>query len=166
MSFEELIPISKKQKREIIIDYFLKHHNPFQRTQVSIMRALGISQATLVRYLAELKGEGLIVEKPFGTAVIYEILYDVAIVKGLVDKYMIFDLDKYLAVKDQLSNQEWSGKVFNLGDMVYIYIRHQNGFTVGIPIYDKDWKELIEAVSLGLNIEAIFTAIANYLQQR
>lgn len=166
MSLEHLIPTSQRQKREMVIDYLLTHHNPFQRTQVSIMRALGISQATLVRYLAELKGEGLVVEKPFGTAVVYEILYDVAVARRLVGKYEIFDLDKYLATKNQLGSQEWTGKVFNFGDMVYICARHKNGFTIGIPIYDKDWKELVEAVALGLNIEAFITAIVNYLQQR
>jgi hypothetical protein len=166
MSFEGLISLSQQEKKEIIIDYLLTHRNPFQRIQISITRALGISQATLVRYLSELKGEGLVVEKPFGTAVVYEILYDVAVARGLVGKYEIFDLDKYLAAKNQLNNQEWIGRVFNFGDMVYIHARHNSGFTIGIPIYDKDWKELVQAVALGLNIEAFITAVGNYLQQK
>lgn len=156
----------QEQKREMIIDYLLTHHSPFQRTQINIMRALGLSQATLVKYLAELKGEGLIVQKPFGTAVIYEILYDVAIARKLGEKYEIFDVDKYLTAKSQLNNQEWTGKVFNFGDMVYIHARHKGGFAVGIPVYDKDWKELVEAVALGLNIEAFITAVVNYFSQR
>jgi len=154
------------QKREIVIDYLLTHHNPLERTQINIMRSLGLSQATLVKYLAELRGEGLVVERPFGTAVIYEILYDVAISKGLAEKHAIFDLNKYLTTKSQPSSQEWVGKVFNFGDVVYIYARHKNGFVIGIPIYDKDWKELVQAVALGLNIEAVFSAIINYFGQR
>jgi len=165
MSYE-VISVSQPQKREIIIEYLLTHHNSFLRTQISIMRALGISQATLVKYLAELKGEGLVVEKPFGTAVVYEIPYDVAIARGLVGRYEIFDLDRYLAAKNQTSNQEWVGKVFNFGNAVYIYARHKDGFTIGIPIYDKDWKELVQAVALGLDIEAFITGIVNYFQQR
>jgi len=165
MSFENLISTSQPQKRDIIIDYLLTHH-PFQRTQISIMRDLGISQATLVRYLAELKGERLVVERPVGTAVVYEIPYDVAIVRGLAKKYEIFDLDQYLAATTQQNNQEWTGKVFNFGDVVYIYARHIGGSTIGIPVYDKDWKELVQAVALGLNIQAVITAIVNYFGQR
>lgn len=131
-----------------------------------MMRALGMSQATLVKYLAELKGERLILEKPFGTAVVYEIPYDIAITRGLAEKYEIFDSDKFLAVTNQPSNQEWMGRVFNFGDVVYIYARHKSGSTIGVPIYDNDWKELIQAGALGLNLGAVITAIINYLQQR
>lgn len=130
------------------------------------MSALGMSQATLVKYLAGLKGERLVVEKPFGTAVVYEIPYDIAIARGLADKYEIFDLDKYLAAKNQPSSREWTGKVFNFGYVVYIYATHKDGFKIGIPILDKDKKELVEAVALGLNIEAIFTAVVIYFAQR
>lgn len=130
------------------------------------MNALGISQATLVKYLAEFKGEGLVLEKPFGTAIVYEIPYDRAIARGLADKYEIFDLDKYLATKSQPSSQEWVGRVFNFVDAVYIHATHKDGFKIGIPIRDKDRKELVEAVALGLNIEAIFTAIVNYFARR
>ncbi len=130
------------------------------------MSALGMSQATLVKYLAGLKGERLVVEKPFGTAVVYEIPYDIAIASGLADKYEIFDLDKYLAAKSQPSSREWAGRVFNFVDVVYIHAIHKDGFKIGIPIRDKDKKELVEAVALGLNIEAIFTAIVNYFAQR
>jgi len=126
-----------------------------------MMRDLAISQATLVKYIAELQGEGLVVEKPFGTAVVYEILYDTAIARGLVDRFKIFDLDNYLAAKSQKGSQQWTGKVYNFGDVVYIHARHTNGFTVGIPVYDKDWKELVQAVALGLNVDAFFSAIAN-----
>lgn len=119
-----------------------------------------------MKYLAGLKGEGLVAEKPFGTAVVYEIPYDIARARGLADKYEIFDLDKYLTAKNQPSSQEWVGRVFNFGDVVYIYATHKSGFKIGIPIRDKDKKELVEAVALGLNIEAIFTAIVNYFAQR
>jgi len=153
------------QKRETVIDYLLTHHDAFKRTQISIMRGLGVSQATLVKYLAELRGEGLVDEKSFGTAVVYEIPYDKAIARGLAGKYEIFDLDKYLMAKSQPINEEWKGKVFNFKDAVYIYARHKDGFTIGIPIYDKDWKELIQAVALGLNIEAFISAIVNYFGQ-
>jgi len=163
MSYEV---ISQPQKREIITEYLLTHHDPFQRTQISIMRALRMSQATLVRYLSELKGEGLVVERSFGTSVVYEIPYDIAIAKGIAEKYEIFDSDKFLVVTNQLNNQEWKGRVFNFGDVVYIYARHKDGFTIGIPIYDKDWKEIVQAVTLGLNLGAVITAIANYLQQK
>jgi len=84
----------------------------------------------------------------------------------LAEKYEIFDSDKFLVVTNQLNNQEWKGRVFNFGDVVYIYARHKDGFTIGIPIYDKDWKELVQAVTLGLNLGAVITAIANYLQQK
>jgi hypothetical protein len=167
MPLKDLISLSQPQKRDIIIDYLLTHQNPFQRTQISMMRELGLSQATLVRYLAELKGEGLVVERPFGSAVVYEISYDVAIARGLVKKYeTLFDLSQYLAATGQQNNQEWTGKVFKFGDDIYIYARHKNGFTIGIPIYDKDWKELVQAAALGLNIQAVITAIVSYFGQR
>lgn len=163
MSFEDLISLSQLRK-EAIINYLITHRNPFQRTQKSTMDALGISQATLVKYLAELKGEGLLLEKPFGTAVVYEIPYDMVITRGLAAKYEIFDSEKFLALTNQSSNSEWTGRVFKFGDVVYIHARHRGGFTFGIPIHDKDWKELVEAVALGLNLGAVITAIANYLQ--
>lgn len=166
MSAEALTFAFQTQRRQMIIDYLLTHHNPFQRTQISIMRDMGISQATLVKYLAELKGEGVIVEKPFGSAVVYEILYDVALTRGLVDKkYEIFNYDTFLAATNQPNTHEWIGKVFNFGDMVYIYARHKEGFLVGIPIYDKDWKELVQAVAHGLNIAAFISYVANSLGQ-
>jgi len=131
-----------------------------------MLRALGISQATLVKYLAELRGGGLIVQKPFGTAVVYEILYDVAIVRGLANKYEIFDLNRFLIANNQPQNPEWIGKVFNFRDMVYIYAKHKDGFTVGIPVYDNDWKGVVEAVALGLNIQAFINAMVIHFGQR
>ena len=167
MSIAQSSPITQQlQKRDSIIDYLLRHSNPFHRTQIEIMRNLGISQATLVRYLAELKGEGLILERPFGTAVIYEIQYEIAVARGLTEKFKIFDLNEYLKAKNQPINQEWVGKVFNFGDAVYIYARHQSGFTLGIPIYDKDWKELVQAVAMGLSVEAFFSALVSYAGQK
>lgn len=164
MSYE-VISASPSQKKEIIIEYLLTHSNSLQRTQINIMKALGMSQATLVKYLAELKGEGLIGEKPFGTAVVYEIPYDIAIARGLGAKYEIFDSEKFLAATNQQINQEWTGRVFKFGGVVYIHARHRDGFTIGIPIYDKDWKEVVQAVTLGLNLGAVITAIADYFAQ-
>jgi hypothetical protein len=167
MNLANLTSIFQAQRRQMIIHYLLTHRNPLQRTQVNILRDLGMSQATLVKYLAELKGEGLVLEKPFGTAVVYEILYDVAITKGLVNKkYEIFDYNTFLAATNQPSNQEWTGKVFNFGDMVYIYAKHRDGFAIGVPIYDKDWKELIQGAARGLNVVAFIAAIVNYFGQR
>ena len=166
MSIGQLLPIQQLQKRDSIVDYLLTHSNPFHRTQIGIMRALGISQATLAKYLAELKGEGLVLERPFGTAVIYEIQYEIAIARGLTERYKIFDLNEHLKAKNQPINQEWIGKVFNFGDAVYIYAKHQSGFALGIPVFDKDWKEIIQAVALGLNVEAFFSAFVNYLGQK
>jgi len=128
------------------------------------MRALNISQATLMRLLSEMKGEGLVVERPFGTAMVYEIPYDVAVERGLAKEFEVFDLEAYLTAHNQPNNGEWIRKVFNFGDVVYIYARHRSGWTIGIPVFDKSWKELIQGVALGLNIEAIITAIINFFR--
>lgn len=152
------------QKREPVVRYLLTHNNPFYRTQVSLMRALNMSQATLMRLLSEMRGEGLVVERPFGTAVVYEIPYDVAVARGLAKEYEIFDLEAYLAAHNQPSNGDWTRKVFNFGDVVYIYAKHRSGSIIGIPVDDKDWKELIRGVALGLHIETFITAIINHFR--
>jgi len=162
-ALQQIIETASKAMRERIVDYLLTHNEPSERTQVNIMRTLGTSQATVVKYLAELKGQGLVIERPLGTAVVYEIQYDVAINQGLAEKYKIFDLDSYLAAHGQ-QNQEWKGKVFKFGGMVYIFARHINGFTIGIPIYDKEWRELVEAIALGLNLEGLLTEINRAVQ--
>ena len=156
--FLRVLAGQRKIMRERIVDYLLIHHDSLERTQINIMRALGISQATLVKYLAELRGEGLIVERPFGTAVIYEIQYDVAITKGMAKKFEIFDLDSYLAAHRQ-QNQEWKGMVFDFKGMVYIFVRHISGSIIGIPIYDTEWEELIRLITIGLNLEALLADI-------
>ena len=159
ISLQNILAGLRETTRERIVDYLLTHHSPIERTQINVMRALGISQATLAKYLAELRGEGLIAERPFGTAVIYEILYDVAIIKGIAEKFKIFDLDSYLAAHGQ-QNQEWKGAVFDFKGMVYIFVRHVSGSIIGIPIYDKEWKELVQVFALGLNLEALFADIS------
>jgi len=162
MDIVNAVEAQRQEVRSKVIDYLLLHQNPFHRTQVAIIRALEISQATLVKYLAELRGEGLVIERPFGTAVIYEILYDVAIARGFTEKYKIFDLDHMTILG--ADNQGWSGKVYNFGELVYINARHKDGFALGIPIYDKDIRELIRAVTLGLNFGMIITAIGEALK--
>jgi len=165
ITITDMIRAVEAQRQEVrtkVIDYLLTHQNPFHRTQVAIMRALEISQATLVKYLAELRGEGLVIERPFGTAVIYEILYDVAIARGFAEKYKIFDLDNMAMLG--ADNQEWSGKVYNFSELVYISARHRNGFALGFPIYDKDVRELIQAVTLRLNLGIIIAAIGKALE--
>lgn len=154
-----------QQMRQRVVDYLLTHYDPLERTQVNMMRALQTSQATLVKYLAELKGEGLVTERPFGTAVVYEIHYDIGVSKGLAEKYKIFDLDLYAAAH-RTDTQGWKAYVFNFGPMLYIFARHKDGFTIGIPIYDKDLKELVQAFSLGLNFEMIITALGQALKER
>jgi hypothetical protein len=151
--------------KQRVVDYLLTHYDPIERTQVNMMRALQTSQATLVKYLAELKGEGLVIERPFGTAVIYEIHYDIAVSRGLAERYKIFDLDVYAAAH-RADTQGWKAYVFNFGPMLYIFARHKDGFTMGIPIYDKDLKELVQAFSLGLNFEMIITALGQALEGR
>jgi len=148
-----------KTIRERIVIYLLNHPEPSERTQIRIMQGAGASQATVVRYLAELKGQGLVTERPFGTSMIYEVQFDKAIAQGLVDRYQIFNLDNYLAAHNQ-TNADWTGKVFKFGSMVYIYVHHTSGFNLGIPIYDKEWKELVEGFALGLNLEALFTGFS------
>jgi len=152
--------VTSKAMRDRLLDYLFTHHATLERTQVNIIRALSVSQATVVKHLAELKGQGLIIERAFGTAVVYDIQYDIVINQGIADKYKIFDLDSYLAAHGQRNN-EWKGKVFKFGSMIYIYIRHVNGFTVGIPIYDKEWRELVEAFAMGLNFEGLISYIIN-----
>ena len=149
--------------RERIVVYLLNHPEPSDRTQIRIMTGVGASQATIVRYLAELIGQGLIAARPFGTSMIYEVQFEKAIRQGLVpDTYKIFDLDSFLALNSQ-QNPEWTGKVFKFGNMIYIYVRHISGFEIGIPIHDKEWKELIEGLSLGLNLEALFAGFARFI---
>jgi hypothetical protein len=146
-----------------VVDYLLTHYNSLERTQVNMIRALQISQATLVKYLAELKGEGLVTEKPFGTAVVYDIHYDIAVSRCLAEKYKIFDYELYAAAR-KTDTQGWKAWVFNFGIMLYIFARHKDGFTIGIPIYDKDLKELVKAFSIGLNFEAIVKALGQDLK--
>lgn len=157
--------LSKKQRqtRQKIIDYLLINHNPLFRTQIYMMNALGISQATLVKYISELKGEGIVIEKPFGTAVIYEIPHDVAIARGLAEKYMIFDLEYLKKVKGYNANG-WTGKVYNFNEVIFITARHESAFSITIPIYDKDLKELVKAAALGLNFGILINAIAELLE--
>lgn len=143
----------------------LTHYDPLARTQVNMMRALQTSQATLVKYLAELKGEGLITERAFGTAVVYEIHYETAVSRNLANKYKIFDLDLYAAAH-RTDTHGWKAYVFNFGQVAYIFARHENGFSIGIPIYDKNIKELVEALSLGLDLEMIITALGQALSER
>jgi hypothetical protein len=165
MSFE-ILPVGwPAQRRETVVKYLLTHSDPSCRTQGSIMRALNMSQATLMRLLSEMKGGGLLVEKPFGTAMVYELPYDVAVAKGLAREYEIFNVETFLAIHDQPNNGDWTRKVFNFGDVVYIYAQHRSGATLGIPVYDKNLKELIQGAALGLNIEAIIAAIIKYFQR-
>jgi len=152
------------EMKQRVVDYLLTHYNPIERTQVNMMRALQTSQATLVKYLAELRGEGLVIERPFSTAVIYEIHYDIAVSKGLAERYKIFDLDLYAAAHT-IDTQGWKAYVFNFGSMLYIFARHKDGFTIGIPIYDEDLKELVQAFSLGLNFEMIISALGHVLKE-
>lgn len=151
------------QTRQKIIDYLLRNHNPLFRTQVSMMNALGMSQATIVRYISELKGEGIVTEKAFGTAVIYQILYDRAIARGLAEEYVIFDLEYLKKVKGHDING-WTGKVYNFNDEIFITAGHESGFSMTIPIHDKDLKELVKAASLGLNFGILISAIAEHLE--
>jgi hypothetical protein len=161
-----LVPQDQAQDmRQRLVDYLLTHYDPLERTQVNMIRALQTSQATLVKYLSELKGEGLVIERPFGTAVIYQIQYDIGVGKGIVEKYKIFDLDLY-AKAHRTDTQGWKAYVFDFGPMVYIFARHKDGFTIGIPIFDKDLKELVQAFSLGLQFETIITALGQALQGR
>lgn len=163
---EALVKVSstrQHQTRQNIINYLLRNHNPLFRTQVSMMNALGMSQATIVRYISELKGEGTVIEKPFGTAVIYQILYDRAIARGLAEEYVIFDLEYLKRVKGHDMNG-WTGKVYNFSDEIFITARHESGFSMTIPIYDRDLKEMVKAASLGLNFGILISAIADYLE--
>jgi hypothetical protein len=150
--------------RERIVIYLLNHPEPNDRTQIKIMTGAGASQATVVRYLAELIGQGLITERPFGTSMIYEVQFEKVISQGLVKSYEIFDLDNYFALHNQ-ANQEWTGKVFKFGNMIYLYAHHVSGFNIGIPIYDKEWRELIEGFALGLNLEALFTGFIGFISR-
>jgi len=154
-----------KEMKQRVVDHLLTHYDPLARTQVNMIRTLQTSQATLVKYLAELKGEGLITERVFGTSVVYEIHYDIATTRGLAEEYKIFDLDLYAAAHIT-DTRGWKAYVFNFGPITYISARHQNGFAIGIPIYDKDLKELIQAFSLGLNLEMIITALGQALSER
>jgi len=151
--------------KQRVVDYLLTHYDPIERTQINMTRALQTSQATLVKYLAELKGGGLVIERPFSTAVIYEIHYDIAVSRGLAERYKIFDLDVYAAAH-RADTQGWKAYVFNFGPMLYIFARHKDGFTMGIPIYDKDLKELVQAFSLGLNFEMIITALGQAFKEK
>jgi hypothetical protein len=160
----EVINQQQLQTRQRIVDYLLINHNPLFRTQTMMIQTLGISQATLVRYISVLEGEGAVVEKPFGTAVIYEILHDVVIAKGLVEKYMIFNLEHLNKIKGHNVNG-WRGKVYNFNEMIYITARHESGFSMTVPIYNKDLKELVKAAALGLNLGVLVNAIAEWLER-
>jgi hypothetical protein len=160
----EVINPQQLQTRQRIVDYLLINHNPLLRTQTMMMQTLGISQATLVRYISVLKGEGIVVEKPFCTAVIYEIPHDVAIAKGLAEKYMIFNLEHLKKIKGYNANG-WTGKVYNFNEVIYITARHESGFSMTVPIYDKDLKELVKATALGLNLGILINAIAEWLER-
>lgn len=160
----EVINQQQLQTRQRIVDYLLINHNPLLRTQTMMIQKLGISQATLVRYISVLEGEGAVVEKPFGTAVIYEILHDVAIAKGRAEKHMIFDLEHLKKIKGY-NVKGWTGKVYNFNEVIYIAARHESGFSLAVPIYDKDLKELVKATALGLNLGILINAIAEWLER-
>ena len=155
--------LALSQTKERIVDAVLASQSIFNRTQVALLNALGISQATLVRYISELKGEGIVIERPFGTSVIFEVAYDVAIARGYANKYLILDSTNLKHLN--LGSKEWTVKVYNFRSVVYISARHKDGLSLGIPIYDNDLKELINAVSGGLNFVNLLSAIAKALEK-
>lgn len=163
-SVAEVLSQQQLQTRQRIVDYLLINHNPLLRTQTMMTQTLGISQATLVRYISVLKGEGIVVEKPFGTAVIYEMPHDVAIAKGLAEKYMIFNLEHLKKINGYNANG-WTGKVYNFNEVIYITARHESGFSMMVPIYDRDLKELVKATALGLNLGILINTIAEWLER-
>ena len=159
---QQIMEVASKAMKDRLLDYLLTHHEALERTQVNIMRALGTSQATLAKHLAEFKGQGLILERAFGTAVVYDVQYSAVINQGMAKRYERFDLNQFLGAHG-LQSQDWSGKVFVFGDMVYIFANHTSGFNIGIPMYGKERRERVEALTLGLNIEALIVNIIRAL---
>lgn len=61
--------------KHLIVNTLIKNDkaSPNLNTQKKLMEITNKSQVTIAKYLAELKGEGIVIEVPIGTSVIYNV---------------------------------------------------------------------------------------------
>ena len=122
--------------QEEIVEYLALKTRPEDRTQVALLRHFGVSQATLVVRLAELKGKGIVTERKIGTSVVYDI-------------GSLSSAAQYGYVKEIGSEMvgDFLATLYLFGNTTCLEIVHKSGgLSFRIPIYNKELKDFIELI--------------------